>query len=206
MKIRVKNHILKIKRNKLNRFWNPIGQFWNSVEVKIDGEWYKCTLHFLKKNGINYLRISSPMIVDKHSSVVERIYCNGTYVELPITTLKIHLIKYLENTHKLNDYSYIARSSISNGKRMILIFSLAIIPSIIFYFVNVQYNNFLIDLLAKNNFIQSLFFFLTIAGFIGIFHPFTIRKELSKEDIEEIAKESAEKEKRNEEIKQKNTF
>jgi len=206
MKVSVKENVIKIKPNKLNRFWKPIGFFLNSIEIKIDGDWYPCNIHFLKKAGRNYLLITNPMKVQKKTSIVEKSYCEGIYKEIPISILKIHLLKYLGNTHRINHFSYDLRSSLSSSRRMILIFSLAIIPSVMFYFVNVKYNNILIVLLAENNLIQSLFFFLTIAGFIGIFHPFTIRKEISKEDIEAISKETAEKEKRNEEIRQQNSF
>ncbi len=42
------------------------------------------------------------------------------------------------------------------------------------------------DLISKNLLAQTFILFLTLSGFINIFTPFTIQKEITKQDISEI--------------------
>jgi hypothetical protein len=89
---------------------------------------------------------------------------------------------------------------------MLLIFSLALIPSFLFYLINVNYDNIIIDKIAENTWVQTFFFFLSISSFISIFHPFSIRKQIEKDDIKEIVIENIEEEIQNEDIKHSASF
>ena len=206
MIINLKDIKLKISRNENNRFWNPRGQFWNITEIIINDEWYKCGLIFIKKNNKYYIQFNHPMIVEEKTNIIKEVFCEDIYKEIEVSKLKFNLIKYLENTHYINRRSYNIRKSIYDRKRTILIFSLALIPSAIFYTINVKYDNIIIHLIADNTWVQTLIFFITISGFINIFHPFSIRKEIDKNDIQNITKETLENEKANEEIKRRATF
>ncbi|HBV15794.1 MAG TPA: hypothetical protein DEB71_10695 [Chryseobacterium carnipullorum] len=68
-----------------------------------------------------------------------------------------------------------------------------------FYIFNNAEGNYLISFIANNIWAQTVIFFITISGFINIFHPFTIKKELSEKEIKRI---SAEIYKKNEEKKE----
>lgn len=206
MVIKFKDVKLKITKNKNNRFWKPIGQFWNITQIKINNEWYNCTLRFIKKNNKYYIQFHLPMKVEKRTNLVKEIICKGLYKEVETSIFKYNLVQYLKNTHSINSISYDIRKSVFDNRRMMLIFSLALIPSFLFYFINANYDNVIIHLIAENTWIQTFFFFLTISGFISIFHPFSIRKEIGKDDIKEIAKETMEEEKQNEDIKRSATF
>lgn len=206
MVIKFKDVKLKITKNKNNHFWKPIGQFWNITQIKINGEWYNCTLRFIKKNNKYYIQFRNPMKVEKRTNLVKEIICEGLYKEVETSIFKYNFVQYLENTHYINSISYDIRKSIFDRRRTMLIFSLALIPSVLFYLINANYDNIIIHLIAGNTWVQTFFFFLTISGFISIFHPFSIRKEIGKDDIKEIAKETMEEEKQNEEIKRKASF
>lgn len=206
MVLNFKNIKLKITQNKLNRFWRPIGKFWNITQIKINGEWYNCTLRFIRKDNKYYIQFRHPMKVEKRTNTVTEIICEGLYKEIETSLIKYNLAQYLENTHYINSISYNIRKSIFDKRRAMLIFSLALMPSVLFYLINANYENIIIHLIAENTWVQTFFFFLTISGFISIFHPFSFRKEIGKEDIKKIAKETMKEEKNNEEIKRRSTF
>ena len=206
MILKFKDVKLKITKNGNNRFWKPIGKFWNITQIKINGEWYNCTLRFIKIDKKYYIQFHHPIKVEKKTNLVKEIICEGLYKEVETSLFKYNLVQYLENTHYINSISYDIRKSIFDRRRMLLIFSLALIPSFLFYLINANYDNIIIHLIAENTYVQTFFFFLTISGFLSIFHPFSIRKEIGKEDIKEIAKETMEEEKRNEDIKRSASF
>lgn|SRR5690606_1028507 len=206
MIIRIKDVNLKITKNKNNRFWNPIGQLWNTSQIEIEGEWYSCGLKFIKLNKKHIIQFYNPMKVDVKTKLIKKIICEGTYKEIETSFFKYNLIQYLINRHVLNSISYKIRRFIHNKQITFLIFSLALIPSITFYLINIKYDNLFIHLIAENVWVQTLIFFLTISSFINIFHPFTIRKEIDEKDIKEITKEILEEEKNNEEIRRNATF
>jgi hypothetical protein len=206
MKLNVGNEKVKISHNENNRFWNPFGQFHNIIKIKIGEKWYKCGLTYLKKDNEYFIRFSDPMLVDKKTLIIKEVYIHGIYKEVKVSKFKFNFIQYLENTHRINNLSFKLRKGIFDRKGTIGIFLLAIIPTFIFYIINVKYDNIIIKLIADNTWIQTFFFFLTISGFIGIFQPFTIKKELEKEDIINIIRETQEEDKRNEEIRRNATF
>ena len=78
--------------------------------------------------------------------------------------------------------------------------------SLIYYYFNITNENSLLKYISENTWIQTFIIFLTISSFINIFIPFTIRKEISKGDIEKISKETIEDVKMNEEIERGATF
>ena len=203
MTLNVESFKIRTTKNELNRFWNPIGCFWNTIEILINDEWYKCGARFRKVDGKYFISFNHPMKVDDKTLRITEVFCDGIYVEVETSTIKFHLIKYLQNDHKINHISHRIRTRIFKRKRTILIFSLALILSILFYIINSYQNNIIIHLIAENTWVQSIFFFLTISGFISIFHPFTIRKELNKEDIKNFTREVLKEEEQNEEARRR---
>jgi hypothetical protein len=206
MIINLKDDQLKISKNENNRFWNPIGSFYNISEIYINNKWYKCGVKFQTKNNKQFILISDPIIVDRETSEIKEIVIKGLYKEFEISKFKGNLIKYLLNIHDLNHKSFVFRKQIIDRRRTIIIFSIALIPSIAFFLINRQFDNIIIKSIAENTWIQTLFFFLTISGFISIFHPFSIKKEIEKEDIEEIVKDTINKQKQDEKIRDRNSF
>lgn len=189
---------VRVTRNENNRFWNPMGMFWNVTEVLIGGEWYRCGLVFREEDDKCFVAIDHPMKVDQRTNRITEILKDGKYAEVEISKRKVGLIRFLENRHRLNRISFRIRKGAFDRRRTFFIFSLAIVPSMLFYLINSAYDNLIIHLIAENIWAQTSFFFLTISGFISIFQPFTIKKEMTSEDIKQLAKEVLEEEKQNE--------
>lgn len=64
--------------------------------------------------------------------------------------------------------------------------------------------------IANSLFAQTVIIFLTLSGFINIFTPFTIQKEITEKDIADISLKNFEEKKKedelNERILRKNSF
>ncbi len=76
----------------------------------------------------------------------------------------------------------------------LIILVVAVVISAIFYIANVSLNNILVNFISKNLWCQTIIMFLTLASFINIFYPFTLRKEYKKKDIEGISEKQIKKE------------
>lgn len=95
-----------------------------------------------------------------------------------------------------------------NKNTLILLGTL--IFSVVVYFIDDHFGGRIFTFLSSNIISKILTIFLTIGGIIGLFHPFTFKKELSKTDISKISKktyeESNEEDKRNQRLKDQATF
>lgn len=210
MKIKIGKEIIRISHNENNEFWKPIGMFGNISEIKIGDEWYKCSIKFIERTSKNYVQFIHPMNVDDKTLRILRVYQEGIYMELPISKFNMNFIKYLLNEHSLNFRIYNFKRTLYARMNSIIVFSFALIISAVFYLVNVNFNNILIDFIAKNLLGQTIIIFLTLATFINIFYPFALRKEINKKDVIDISKDTIAKEKKkekeNEENRKRATF
>lgn len=191
---------IRIRHNDNNRFWKPIGMFMNISEIKIGDEWYKCYFKFVERDFKNFVQFIHPMKVDERTSRITEVYEEGIYNEQPISKLKMNFIKYLLNEHPINHWIYHFKRGCHSRKNSIIVFSIALIASAAFYFMNLKDKNALIEFVATNLWCQTIIMFLTIASFINIFYPFSLRTELSKKDVESISKETFEKVKEEEKV------
>ena len=210
MTFNIKGKTFRIRRNKNNKFWKPIGMFSNIAEIKIDKQWYNCSIKFEKKESITFIQFVHPMIVDEKTSQILKIYDKSIYFESPTTNFKKQLIQYLLGIHELNYSLFKFKKNIYERKNTIIIFSFAFILSAIFFYVNTVTNNSIVDFIATNLWCQTIIMFLTISSFINIFYPFAIRKELNQKDVVNISKDTIAKGKdeeiRNEEIRKRATL
>jgi DNA integrity scanning protein DisA with diadenylate cyclase activity len=97
------------------------------------------------------------------------------------------MIDYQNNFNKMRKTNRKNQISISQvfytRKPTIIVFLIAIIICFIYVIINLYFGNWLMNYIAKSLVIQTIFVFLTVATFISIFYPFTIRKEITKEDM-----------------------
>ena len=173
---------IKIKKNPYNKVFLPKGMFWNIPKIKHNNIWYNCSIKF---EG-NTLIVSSLILHHKNSCIVKE-HITGEYHREKVSTLKKNLILFLYNTHTINYKIFNFKKELVNRKKTIFIFGLAIILSLSYYFINQYSKNSLMTLIANNLLAQTIIIFLTLSGFINIFTPFTIQKEITKKDIEEIS-------------------
>lgn len=83
----------------------------------------------------------------------------------------------------------INKLKIKQRKKSIIIFSLAFLLSFIYYIINTVFNNIIIDFISDNQIFQTILMFLTFSSLINIFFPFTIRKEITSKDVENISED-----------------
>ena len=149
---------IRIRHNENNRFWKPIGMFWNISEIKIHDEWYKCGFKFVEINSKNYIQFIHPMKVDQRTLRITEVYEEGIYNELPVSKLKMNFIKYLLNEHPINHWKYNFNRGCHARKNSIIVFSIALIASATFYFMNLKEKNALIEFVATSKKHTSYFF------------------------------------------------
>ena len=71
-------------------------------------------------------------------------------------------------------------------KKNLRYITIALVGSIIYFLINHFYDNFLQELINKSNLVQSIIVFLSLSSIINIIHPFTLRKEWSIEEIDDL--------------------
>ena len=197
--------------NENNRFWKPNGFYSNISEIMIDKTWWRCNINFIKKdNSAKIIQITHPMKVEQNSSLITKVYTQGVYAEFESLRFKVSLLKFLLNQHDINYSFYKYKSRIFERKNTLLVFFLAISISLTYYYINVFYNNNLMKYVSENIWIQTVFIFLTISGFISIFYPFTIQKGINEKDVQKISenaiKEERRKRKANKRVRKNATF
>jgi hypothetical protein len=145
-----------------------------------------------------------------NSSAIKEFHTEDIYTKIKTSCAKIIILKFLLNEHNFNYSFYKRKKNIFDRKNTCFAFSIAIILSLAYYYINLLDNNSLIKYISGNTWIQTIIIFLTISGVINIVHPFTVRKELDANDVKNISKETYEKmekeKKQDEENLRNNTF
>ena len=182
MKFKINNIDFKIVKNDYNKVFLPKGMFWNIPKIKHQGIWYNCSIRFID----NTLIISSLILHHENTCTVKE-HLEGDYYKFNVSNFQKNLIRYLYNVHPLNHHIYKFKKTIVARKKTIIVFSIAIILSVVYYLTNFYSNNALLTWISNNLLAQTFIIFLTLSGFINIFTPFTIQKEITEKDIEEIS-------------------
>jgi hypothetical protein len=205
MKFTFNDTKFKIVKNDNNKGFLPKGMFWNIPKIKHDGIWYNCSIRFIDKT-----MIISSLILHHENTYSVKEHLEGDYYEFKVSNFQKNLIQYLYNVHPLNHRIYKLKKTIIARKKTIIVFSLAIILSTIYYLANLYTNNAVLTWISNNLIAQTFIIFLTLSGFINIFTPFTIQKEITEKDIEEISNskivEHQKSEEQNKRIREQATF
>lgn len=174
----------KIVKNSLNKGFLPKGMFWNIPKVKHNNIWYNCSIRF-EENTL----ILSSLILHKPNSCIVKEHIEGDFYKVKVNKFQKNLILYLYNIHPLNYKLFYFKKNIVERKKTIFVFTIAILISMIYYISNIYFDNRIMIWISNNLLAQTIIIFLTLSGFINIFTPFTIQKEITKKDIEEISSE-----------------
>ena len=176
---------------------NPSYSVYRYGAIKQNGIWNECRFYVFKKSNETILEISPVGIIkDKISNlgaINEQMYFDRVklswfnrsliFVYDKLFLLRIGFLKFLDKIKPIrSNLSYII---------------IAIIGSAIYFLVNHYFDNYLQKLINNSNLAQSVIVFLSISSIINIFHPFTLRKELNINDIDELIKKKSEKMKEN---------
>jgi preprotein translocase subunit SecE len=183
MKFKLNNNIdFKIVKNDYNKVFLPSAQFSNITKVKHNGIWYNCTIRFEN----NSLIISSLILLEKNTCRVKE-HITGDIYEATVSNFLKNIILYFNNEHTVNYKIHNFKKTLITRKKTIVVFVFAILISLIYYLINTCFNNVLMTWISNSLLAQTIIMFLTLSGFINIFTPFTIQKEITKKDIETIS-------------------
>jgi len=160
-----------------------------------EGEWKDCRFYINDRLGKSTIEICPSGIVKDGMSEIGKVHSQG-YVDL------VKLTKFKRFKIRVYDYIFFLKINllsifdkielIKKNLRYILI---AFIGSAIYFLINHFYDNFLQELINKSNLVQSIIVFLSLSSIINIFHPFTLRKEWTIDEIDELIKKRLEKNK-----------
>ncbi|MDI6046464.1 hypothetical protein [Flavobacterium yafengii] len=196
MKIKLKSNIpFKIEKNPYNKVFFPRGLFWNIPKIKHNNIWYNCAINFKENNLI----ISNLILHHENSSLVKE-HLSGEFLKEKTSDFKRNLILFLYNEHPINHKIYYLKKGILYRRKSFFIFGLAVILSIAYYLINQYLENSFMNWIANNLVAQTFIMFLTLSGFINIFTPFTIQKEITENDVAKIALKAIEKKKKEDEL------
>jgi hypothetical protein len=172
---------------------NPSYSVYRYGAIKQNGIWNECRFYVFKKSNETILEISPTGIIKDGISnlgpINEQMYFNRVklswFNRLLIFTydklffLKISFLKFLDRIKPIkSNLSYIL---------------LAFLGSAIYFLVNHYFDNYLQKLINNSNLAQSVIVFLSLSSIINIFHPFTLRKELNINEVDELIKKKSEK-------------
>lgn len=190
-------HKLKVELQKIpkNRRFKNSYRFKSSSHIFHNNKWYSCYPEI--RNG--HLSISGLIKHKSDSDTLIEEHLPDFKIQEPLKRFKEHLINFLLQKHALNRMTLNFRNGFKERKKTVFVFTLAIALSIVYYFINATTNNAVMDWFANNLFAQTIMMFLTISGFINIFTPFSIQKEITRQEIAQNAVKTYEERKKKDE-------
>lgn len=94
--------------------------------------------------------------------------------------------------------------------KKIVLFLIVLIFSISIYFLDLHFRGKIFDFISNNALSKITTIFLTVAGLIGLFYPFNLKKDISEKDISEISRKTIEQDtkerERNKRIEERSKF
>lgn len=195
MNLKFKNKTqFKIKKNPYNKVFFPKGMFLNIPKIKHNNIWYDCFIKF-EENTL----IISRLILHQNDSSIVKVHIEGEFHREKIPSWKRNLIQFKYNTHPINYKIYNIKKKMFLRRKTIFVFISASVLSVIYCFINLYSKNWLMNWIGTSLIAQTIIIFLTLSGFVNIFTPFTIAKEITEKDILEIAQKTFEKKKEEDE-------
>lgn len=157
-------------------------------EVLYEGEWKDCRFFLNDRLGKSTIEICPSGIVKDGMSEIGKVNSHGCVDLVELSKFKrfkirIHDYIFLRKIYLLSVFDKI--NLLKKNLRYILI---AIIGAVLYFLINLFYDNFLQELINKSNLAQSFIVFLSLSSIINIFTPFTLRKEWTIDEIDELIK------------------
>jgi hypothetical protein len=148
--------------------------------------WKDCRFYILKNSGKLKIAIYPLGIIKDGMSEMGKVDSQGYIDIVEISKFKMLLIKGYDFMFFCKIYFLIFMDKVKPIKKNVRYILIALIGSIIYYLINHFYNSALQELINKSNLIQSIIVFLSLSSIINIVHPFTLRKEWSIEEINDL--------------------
>lgn len=167
-------------------------------EIKVNNKWVSCDIFVPKEDNKRTIKIIDRQYNGNQSELFEPLHVNRFWYLL---------IKVYDLLFDIKIWFNKKWDCIISIKRQIQLILIAILFACIYFFINLYFEDRLMDLIADSNFIQSILIFLSISSFINIFYPFTLRKEININDVKStnkiLIKKEQKKEKRKRQIEQR---
>ena len=141
-------------------------------------------------------------IVQDRMSSIGRTDDNGNVSRLKANRLQRFLINTYDKVFFAKIKFLMFRDKLIPIKKNLIYILLALIGASAYFFANHFFDDYLQKLVNESNFIQSLIVFLSLSSIINIFHPFTLRKEIKMEQIDELVDKKNKRAKENYEHEQ----
>ena len=194
-------HKLKIELQKIpkNRRFKGGYRYKSSSHLFHNDQWYSCNPETRNEQlsilGLIKHKSDSDTRIEEHLPDFK--------IQEPLKGFKKHLMRFLLQKHPMNRMMLKFRNGFKERKKTVFVFTLAIALSIIYYLINASTNNAVMNWFANNLFAQTIMMFLTISGFINIFTPFSIQKEITRQEIAQKAVKTYEEQKQKDEDDEK---
>lgn len=188
----------KLKGNKYK--YKP--QYWKSKDdmgVKLpsysiyrygsmlyNGKWQDCRFYILKTSNGTEIEISATSFTKDGKSNIGEVNSFGILDRIKLPFFTKYLIKIFDSIFISKIYFLRAVDRLNLIKKNLRYIIIALIGSIIYFFINHFYDNYLQELINRSNIVQSIIVFLSLSSIINIIHPFTLRKEWSIEEIDNL--------------------
>lgn len=173
----------------------PSYSIYRYGQVLYEREWKDCRFYLNDNYEKTTIEICPSGIIKDGKSEIGKVNSNG-YVDL------VELSKFNRFKIKIYDYFFLRKISLFSLfdkikliKKNLKYILISLIGSIVYFLINYFYDNFLQELINKSNLVQSFIVFLSLSSIINIFHPFTLRKEWSINEIDELIQKRLEKNK-----------
>jgi len=165
-------------------------------KILYEGKWKDCRFYIIEKLGKSRIVVSPIGIIKDGMSEIGKVNSEG-FVDV------VQLSKFKRFRIKLYDFIFLGKiyclsifdrvELIKENLKYILI---ALVGSIIYFLINYFYDSFLQELINKSNIVQSFIVFLSLSSIMNIFHPFTLRKEWTIEEIDSLIQKRIKKERK----------
>lgn len=173
----------------------PSYSIYRYGKIFYNNEWKECRFYVIDRLGKSRLEVSSVGIIKEGISDIGKVDSQGNVKTIELSKYKRFIIKIYDFIFlcKVNFISYFDKIKlIKKNLHYILI---ALLGSVVYFLINHFCDNILQELINKSNLIQSIIVFLSLSSIINIIHPFTLRKEWTIKEIDDLIIKRIEKHK-----------
>ena len=158
-------------------------------EIKIDGRWEPCWISVDSK--MKNIRILAEEVYS-NTSFPPKIGDKITFdfnEEFKLTFFNRYKIEFYWQYVLFMEKFYRIRDKYERINQLnFVLLGYAVFVSFLFWAFNYIFDNAIIDLINQSTLLQSIIFGFTAVGIFGIFHPVSLREEVSKDDIDKLIK------------------
>jgi len=158
-------------------------------------KWEKCYFYISELKNKTILFVSPHGLIKNGMSNIGQVNEQGNVDEIKLSLLNRILITIFDILFLIKIIFLKLKDRITPVKTNIILIFIAIIGSTIYFLINHYYDNYLQELINKSNIVQSFIVLLSLSSLINIFHPFTFRKELKIDEVDDLITKKNEKEK-----------